>query len=125
MARVARATCGQLARAAPAAAEDGTATYAPDTYGSERLDDLFMSGNQQHLCPYVVRPLVAQDAWELTREARVLVRLRRPWRDGTRAVRFAPSELLEQRAASPPAGHARPQRGTSAPATSPGPTCCA
>jgi hypothetical protein len=49
-----------------------------------------------HLCRYVLRPPVAQDALELTPEGKVLLRLRRPWRDGTRAIRFEPTELLEK-----------------------------
>ena len=32
----------------------------------------------------------------------MLLRLRRPWRDGTRAIRFEPSELLEKLAAMIP-----------------------
>jgi hypothetical protein len=32
----------------------------------------------------------------LTADGKVLLRLRRPWRDGTHAIRFEPSELLEK-----------------------------
>jgi hypothetical protein len=56
----------------------------------------------ERLCRYVLRPPVAQDALELTPEGKVLLRLRRPWRDGTRAIRFEPSELLEKLAAMIP-----------------------
>jgi len=56
----------------------------------------------EHLCRYVLRPPVAQDALELTPEGKVLLRLRRPWRDGTRAIRFEPTELLEKLAAMIP-----------------------
>ena len=56
----------------------------------------------EHLCRYVLRPPVAQDALALTPEGHVLLRLRRPWRDGTRAIRFAPNELLEKLAAMIP-----------------------
>ncbi|MBX3028226.1 transposase [bacterium] len=56
----------------------------------------------ERLCRYVLRPPVAQDALELTAEGRVLLRLRRPWRDGTRAIGFEPSELLEKLAALVP-----------------------
>jgi hypothetical protein len=45
---------------------------------------------------------VAQDALELTPEGKVLLRLRRPWRDGTRAIQFEPTELLEKLAAMVP-----------------------
>jgi hypothetical protein len=50
----------------------------------------------EHLCRYILRPPVAQDALELTPDGKVLLRLRRPWRDGTRAICFEPSELLEK-----------------------------
>ncbi len=62
-------------------------------------------GNSEHseptspspfLCRYVLRPPLAQDALELTAEGKVLLHLRRPWRDGTRAIRFEPGELLER-----------------------------
>jgi len=56
----------------------------------------------ERLCRYVLRPPVAQDALELTSEGKVLLRLRRPWRDGTRAIRFEPTELLEKLAAMVP-----------------------
>jgi uncharacterized protein YbaR (Trm112 family) len=56
----------------------------------------------EKLCRYVLRPPVAQDALELTAEGKVLLRLGRPWRDGTRAIRFEPSELLERLAALVP-----------------------
>jgi hypothetical protein len=56
----------------------------------------------EHLCRYVLRPPVAQGALELTPDGTVLLRLRRPWRDGTRAIRFEPSELLEKLAAMVP-----------------------
>ena len=54
----------------------------------------------ENLCRYILRPPVAQDALELTPEGKVLLRLRRPWRDGTRAIRFEPSEFLEKLASS-------------------------
>ena len=44
----------------------------------------------------ILRPPVAQDALELTADGKVLLRLRRPWRDGTRAICFEPSEFLEK-----------------------------
>jgi hypothetical protein len=56
----------------------------------------------EHLCRYVLRPPVAQEALELAADGTVLLRIRRPWRDGTRAIRFTPSELLEKLAAMIP-----------------------
>ncbi len=56
----------------------------------------------EHLCRYVLRPPLAQDALEWTPDGKVLLRLRRPWRDGTRAICFEPAELLERLAAMVP-----------------------
>ena len=53
----------------------------------------------EHLCRYVLRPPVAQDALELTPEGKILLRLRQPWHDGTRAILFEPQELIERLAA--------------------------
>ena len=53
-------------------------------------------------CRYVRRSPLAQDSLELTEDGKVLVKLRRPWSDGTRAIRFEPSELLEKLAAMIP-----------------------
>ena len=56
----------------------------------------------EHLCRYVLRPPIAQERLELTAEGKVLLRLRRPWGDGTRAIRFEPIELLEKLASMVP-----------------------
>ncbi len=56
----------------------------------------------ERLCRYVLRPPLAGDALELTEDGKVLLRLRRPWSDGTYAIRFEPSELLERLAAMIP-----------------------
>ena len=50
----------------------------------------------EHLCRYALRPPVAQDALELTADGKVLLRMRRPWHDGTRAILFEPHELIER-----------------------------
>jgi hypothetical protein len=50
----------------------------------------------ENLCRYILRPPVSQDSLELTPEGEVLLRLSRPWRDGTQAIRFEPSEFLER-----------------------------
>ncbi|MBX3024956.1 transposase [bacterium] len=60
----------------------------------------------ERLCRYVLRPPVAQEALELTAAGQVVLRLRRPWRDGTQAIRFAPTELLERLAALERGGRA-------------------
>ena len=56
----------------------------------------------EHLCRYVLRPPIAQERLELTSDGKVLLRLRRPWHDGTRAIRFEPTELLEKLASMIP-----------------------
>lgn len=56
----------------------------------------------EHRCRYVLRPPLAQEALEWTADGKVLLRLRRPWRDGARAICFEPAELLERLAAMVP-----------------------
>ena len=56
----------------------------------------------EHLCRYVLRPPIAQERLELGPDGAVVLRLRRPWSDGTRAIRFEPSEFLEKLAAMIP-----------------------
>jgi hypothetical protein len=50
----------------------------------------------EHLCRYLLRPPIAQDALEVAPDGKVWLRLQRPWRDGTRALCFEPSEFLEK-----------------------------
>ncbi len=56
----------------------------------------------EHLCRYVLRPPIAQERLDRVPDGAVLLRLRRPWRDGTRAIHFEPSEFLEQLASLVP-----------------------
>jgi hypothetical protein len=56
----------------------------------------------EHLCRYILRPPIAQERLERAPDGAVLLRLRRPWTDGTRAIRFEPSEFLEKLAAMTP-----------------------
>jgi hypothetical protein len=56
----------------------------------------------EHLLRYVLRPPVAQDALELTPDGKILLRMRRAWHDGTRAILFEPHELIERLAALVP-----------------------
>jgi hypothetical protein len=50
----------------------------------------------------VLRPPIAQERLERAPDGAVVLRLRRPWTDGTRAIRFEPSEFLEKLAAMIP-----------------------
>jgi hypothetical protein len=56
----------------------------------------------EHLCRYVLRPPIAQDALKLTADGKVLLKMRRAWHDGTRAILFEPHELIERLAALVP-----------------------
>ncbi len=56
----------------------------------------------ERLCRYVLRPPLAQDSLALSEDGKVLLRLRRPWSDGTHTLRFEPSEFLEKLAAMIP-----------------------
>jgi hypothetical protein len=56
----------------------------------------------EHLVRYVLRPPIAQERLELAPDGAVVLRLRRPWSDGTRAIRFEPTEFLEKLAAMVP-----------------------
>ena len=55
-----------------------------------------------NLCRYVLRPPLAQERLERAPAGAVLLRLRRPWTDGTRAIRFEPTEFLEKLASLVP-----------------------
>jgi hypothetical protein len=59
-------------------------------------------GRLERLCRYILRPPLALGALGLTADGKVLLRLRRRWRDGTQAIRFEPSELMERLAAMVP-----------------------
>jgi hypothetical protein len=48
----------------------------------------------EHLARYVLHPPVAQDALERTPQGNVVLKIRRPWHDGTRAILFEPHELI-------------------------------
>jgi len=59
-------------------------------------------GRLEHLARYVLRPPVAQDALERMPDGRVLLKIRRPWSDGTRGLVFEPLALLARLAALTP-----------------------
>ncbi len=51
---------------------------------------------------YVLRPPVAQTALELLPDGNVLLKLRRAWRDGTRAILLEPCEVIARLASLVP-----------------------
>jgi hypothetical protein len=56
----------------------------------------------EHLCRYVLRPPIAQDSLDIAPDGRVRLELRRPWRDGTRALLFDPLDFIGRLAALMP-----------------------
>jgi len=56
----------------------------------------------EQLARYVLRPPIAQERLGLDTDGRVVVTLKRPWRDGTTHVRFEPLGLLERLAVLTP-----------------------
>jgi hypothetical protein len=56
----------------------------------------------ERLCRYTARPPIATERLELAADGLVVYRLRRPFRDGTTAVRFAPYEFVKKLAALVP-----------------------
>jgi hypothetical protein len=56
----------------------------------------------EHLCRYVLRPPIAQESLAIAPDGRVRLELRRPWRDGTRALLFDPLDFLGRLAALTP-----------------------
>jgi Putative transposase len=53
----------------------------------------------ERLCRYMLRPPLAQERLRRRADGRVLVELRKPWRDGTTHLLLEPLELLEKLAA--------------------------
>jgi hypothetical protein len=59
----------------------------------------------ERVCRYLGRPPIAQERLERLADGRVNVAMKRPWRDGTRALVFEPFDLLPRLCAMvPPAG---------------------
>ena len=56
----------------------------------------------EHLCRYLLRPPLAQDRLHLRTDGRVVVTLKRAWRDGTTRLVFEPLEFLAKLAALTP-----------------------
>jgi hypothetical protein len=56
----------------------------------------------EHLCRYLLRPPLVQDRLRLRADGRVVVKLKRAWRDGTMHLVFEPLEFLAKLAALTP-----------------------
>ncbi len=48
----------------------------------------------EKLCRYVLRGPIAEERLSLTKDEQVLYRLRKPWSDGTTAIKFSPIEFI-------------------------------
>jgi hypothetical protein len=57
---------------------------------------------RERLCRYLARPAIASERLSLAEDGRVVYRLRRHWRDGTRAIVFAPLDFIARLAALVP-----------------------
>ena len=57
---------------------------------------------EERLCRYLGRPPIAQDRLEHIAEGKVRYELKKPWRDGTRFVLFAPHDLIARLCAMVP-----------------------
>ena len=84
--------------AAQAGGFDVHASAAVDGRDRKRLE---------HLGRYLLRAPIAQERLELREDGRVVVRFKRPWRDGTRAVVMSPLDLVARLCAlvPPPRSH--------------------
>ena len=79
--------------------------------GPEQRDKL------EKLCRYVARPAVAEERLKLKGNGDVLLRLKKPYSDGTSHLVFSPMEFLEKLAAlvPPPRAHLTRFHGVLAP----------
>jgi hypothetical protein len=90
--------CGVLAHGFARVRCDGCGF---DLHANVRVGPLDRRG-REHLVQYVLRPALAQQRLARLSDGRVLLTLPRPWRDGTRALVFAPLTVLERLAALTP-----------------------
>jgi hypothetical protein len=56
----------------------------------------------EHLCRYVARPALATGRLSLSRRGNILLRLKKPWRDGTTQLCFEPLAFVERLASLVP-----------------------
>ncbi len=60
----------------------------------------------QRMCRYLARPPIAKERLARLEDGRIELTLKKPWRDGTTALRFTPHEIMERLVAQVP----RPRR---------------
>jgi hypothetical protein len=91
-----------------------TASRSTLAYGSARGD----RERLERVCRHVARPALSGRALSLSKQGNVLLRLRRPWRDGTTSPVFEPLTFIERLTALvspafPVRGRGEPDRGRS------------
>ncbi len=72
------------------------------TERAAHLIDEILPWVPERLCRYLLRPLLAQERLRQRTDGRVLLELRKAWRDGTSHLLFEPMEFLEKLAALTP-----------------------
>ncbi len=50
----------------------------------------------ERICRYIARPAVAEDRFSLSDRGDVIYRFKKPWSDGTSAIKLTPLELMER-----------------------------
>ena len=56
----------------------------------------------ERLCRYVTRPAIAEERLSMSARGKVIYKLKRPWADGTTAIKLTPLELIERLASLVP-----------------------
>jgi hypothetical protein len=56
----------------------------------------------EKICRYIARPAVAEERLSTNSRGEIIYKLKKPWDDGTTAVKFTPMELMEKLAALVP-----------------------
>lgn len=93
---LAAATHGRSPCPASCASLDGFSLHAKVALEAHDHD------GRERLCRYLARPAIASERLSLAENGRVVYRLRRHWKDGTRAVVFAPLDFIARLAALVP-----------------------
>lgn len=50
----------------------------------------------EHICRYIARPAVAEERLSINSSGEVVYRFKKPWSDGTTAIKLTPLELMER-----------------------------
>ena len=77
------------------AAREGRSVSGFNLHASRAIHSEDRLGLEQ-LLRYMGRPPISEDRLSLTSEGRLVLRLKKPWRDGTSAIILTPTEFLER-----------------------------